>query len=104
MLSLLSFLLFALLLVIVVVLLVGMLLLSKGVDLVRRLFGLPPKSRFRWDTRFTTDGSADDDSAASGRSTRTSDGVTIIDRRSPEQANKKIFAPDEGEYVDYTEN
>ena len=40
----------------------------------------------------------------SHRTTRTSDGTTIIDRRSPEEANKKIFAPDEGEYVDFTEN
>ena len=37
------------------------------------------------------------------RATRTSDGTTIIDQRSPDAANKKIFAPDEGEYVDYTE-
>ena len=41
---------------------------------------------------------------ARGRTThRTSDGVTIIDDRSPSDANKKIFAPDEGEYVDYKE-
>ena len=37
------------------------------------------------------------------RTTTTSDGVTIIDQREPEQTNKKIFAPDEGEYVEYTE-
>ena len=34
---------------------------------------------------------------------RTADGVTIIDDRSPSDVNKKIFAPDEGEYVDYKE-
>lgn len=38
------------------------------------------------------------------RSTKTRDGVTIVDHRSPDEANKKIFAPDEGEYVDYTED
>lgn len=27
----------------------------------------------------------------------------VIDRRSPEEANKKIFAQNEGEYVDYVE-
>ena len=31
-------------------------------------------------------------------------GITIEDRRDPGKANKKIFAHDEGEYVDFTEN
>ena len=34
----------------------------------------------------------------------TTGGVTIEDRRDPDRANKKIFAQDEGEYVDFTEN
>ena len=38
------------------------------------------------------------------RTTHTSGGVTIVDHRAPEEANKKIFARDEGEYVDFTEN
>lgn len=38
------------------------------------------------------------------RTTRTADGVTIVDQRDPDKANKKIFAHDEGEYVDFTEN
>ncbi|MCR4808575.1 MAG: DUF4834 family protein [Prevotella sp.] len=38
------------------------------------------------------------------RTTHTSGGVTIIDDRSPDVANKKIFDKDEGEYVDYVEN
>ena len=38
------------------------------------------------------------------RQRTTSGGVTIEDRRDPERANKKIFAQDEGEYVDFTEN
>ena len=37
------------------------------------------------------------------RTTQTSDGVTIEDRRSPDEAQQKIFAPDEGEYVDFKE-
>lgn len=32
------------------------------------------------------------------------DGVTIEDHRNPDRANKKIFARDEGEYVDFTES
>lgn len=38
------------------------------------------------------------------RTTKTADGVTIVDQRDPDKANKKIFAHDEGEYVDFTEN
>ena len=38
------------------------------------------------------------------RTTRTAGGVTIIDDRDPDKANKKIFAHDEGDYVDFTEN
>ena len=38
------------------------------------------------------------------RQTRTADGVTITDQRSPDEVNKKIFSPDEGEYVEYSEN
>jgi hypothetical protein len=38
------------------------------------------------------------------RATNTASGVTIIDDRDPSVANKKIFAKDEGDYVDYQEN
>ena len=38
------------------------------------------------------------------RTTRTAEGVTIVDRRDPQKSDKKIFAQDEGEYVDFTEN
>ena len=38
------------------------------------------------------------------RTTRTADGVTIVDHRDPDKSNKKIFTQDEGEYVDFTEN
>lgn len=37
----------------------------------------------------------------SARTTKTDSGDTIIDTRSPEKANQKIFPKDEGEYVDY---
>ena len=37
------------------------------------------------------------------RTTQTSDGVTIIDQREPNEADKKIFASDEGEYVEFEE-
>ena len=35
--------------------------------------------------------------------TRTAEGVTIVDNRDPNTSNKKIFAQDEGEYVEYKE-
>ena len=38
------------------------------------------------------------------RTTRTASGVTIIDDRTPNVANKKIFEKNEDEYVDYVEN
>ena len=38
------------------------------------------------------------------RTTRTASGVTIIDDRNPDVANKKIFDKNEDEYVDYIEN
>ena len=41
--------------------------------------------------------------AQSRRTTRTSNGVTIIDSRDPSVANQKIFGKDEGEYVDFQE-
>ena len=33
-----------------------------------------------------------------------SDGETVIDSRGTQEANKKIFSKDEGEYVDFEEN
>ena len=99
MLSFLGFLLIALLVIIFLVIIVGLILLGKGIDLIRRLFGLEPKSRFRWNVNVHTD----DGRGQQQTTTRTSDGVTIIDRRSQEETNKKIFAPDEGEYVEYRE-
>jgi cell division protein FtsW (lipid II flippase) len=49
----------------------------------------------------------DAQSAANGnayRTTQTSDGISVEDRRPKEEARQKIFAPDEGEYVEYTED
>ena len=38
------------------------------------------------------------------RTTHTAGGVTIIDDRNPDVANKKIFEKNDDEYVDYVEN
>ena len=38
------------------------------------------------------------------RTTHTANGVTIIDDRNPDVANKKIFEKNEDEYVDYVES
>ena len=38
-----------------------------------------------------------------GRNNSYSDDEKVIDTRNPEDAKKKIFTKDEGEYVDYTE-
>jgi len=99
MLSLLSFLLIALVAIFFLVVIFGLLLLGKGIDLVRQLFGLKPRSHFRWNVNMH----ASDGRGHQQTTTRTSDGITIIDRRPPEETEKKIFAPDEGEYVEYTE-
>ena len=98
MLSFLGFLLIFILAIIFVVVILGLILLGKGIDIVRRLFGLEPKSRFTWNVNMRTS-----DGQHRQTTTRTSDGVTIIDRRSPEET-KKIFAPNEGEYVEFEEN
>lgn len=37
------------------------------------------------------------------RTTRTADGVTIVDNRDPDERNRKIFTHDDGDYVDFTE-
>lgn len=38
------------------------------------------------------------------RTTHTAQGVTIIDNRDPDVADRKIFTHDEGEYVDFRES
>lgn len=43
------------------------------------------------------------DSNGQQRTTTTDSGETIIDTRTEEQVNQKIFSKDEGEYVDYKE-
>jgi len=39
--------------------------------------------------------------ANASRQSSNSDSPTVSDRRSPQQANKKIFGDDEGEYVEF---
>ena len=52
-----------------------------------------------------TTGQQDDGTQRRQRNSRpTTAGVTIEDHRDPDKANKKIFAHDEGEYVEFTEN
>ena len=68
-------------------------LVSRGAYFLRNL--MFPNSKFRQKHQTT--------SAQGYRQTQTHDGVTIIDQRSPEDSQKKIFAPDEGEYVEYSE-
>ncbi len=48
--------------------------------------------------------SSSDKSSSGGRRSQTSSGTTIIDNRNPEQARRKIFSEDEGEYVDFEES
>lgn len=49
------------------------------------------------------DGAARQRATRATRTTRTDSGDTITDTRTPEQAGQKIFAKDEGEYVDFVE-
>ena len=42
--------------------------------------------------------------SSAARTMRTADGVTIVDRRTSDEANKKIFKREEGEYVDFKES
>lgn len=99
MLSFLGFLLAALLVIFFLLVFFGLILLGKGIDLIRRLFGLEPKNRFHWNMG----GHANDGYGHRQTTTHSGDGVTIIDRRSQDEVQKKIFAPDEGEYVEFTE-
>ena len=48
--------------------------------------------------------SSSDKSSSGGCRSQTSSGMTIIDNRNPEQARRKIFSEDEGEYVDFEES
>lgn len=85
---------FVLFFLIAIVLFVVVLVL-RGLQSVRRFFHLGGA-----DSQRTT---SSGQQQTAYRQTRTADGTTITDHRSPDEANKKIFAPDEGEYVDYTE-
>lgn len=51
-----------------------------------------------------TSSSSSGRSSSGGRRSQTSSGTTIIDNRNPEQARRKIFSEDEGEYVDFEES
>ena len=42
--------------------------------------------------------------SSGSRRTQTTSGPTVIDNRNPEQARRKIFSENEGEYVDFEES
>ena len=86
-------LLFFVLFVLLAGLLFVLVIIMRGVGKIRRFFHLDGRNN-----RASTT-----EQQPTYRQTRTSDGVTITDRRSPEEAQKKIFAPEEGEYVEYRE-
>ena len=118
---------FALLLLVTIGILVVLYFLRKGIKFFRRLSSgnisdedfqrMADKyysSNKREDVRFDDDyfkgtnrtGSRNNQQEQPRRRqqpTRTADGVIIVDNRDPNIANKKIFAHDEGEYVDYQE-
>ena len=80
--------------ILLTILLFVVVLVMRGINSVRRFLHLDGGTKY---------GPASTNQQATYRQTRTADGITITDHRSPEEANKKIFAPDEGEYVEYTE-
>lgn len=93
-------------------------------DMLRRIMGVGPDSygsedyTGRRSSQYTfshggrrassssgrTSSSSSGRSSSGGRRSQTSSGTTIIDNRNPEQARRKIFSEDEGEYVDFEES
>lgn len=89
-----KFLLFLLLLIIIV----PIILLLLGVSFIKRNIGAAQRMRDQYTNR--QQGGAYDNNPGNNRS---KDDI-IIDRRSREQAEQKIFDKNEGEYVDFTED
>lgn len=85
-------------------------------DMLRRIMGVGPDSygsedyTGRRSSQYTFShggrraSSSSGRSSSDGRRSQTSSGTTIIDNRNPEQARRKIFSEDEGEYVDFEES
>ncbi len=73
--------------------------LSALVDLLR---GKVPASR-RCGGQTAGGGGTGGAAGGAQRRTTTATGEVIIDRRDPQQANRKIFDKDEGEYVEFSE-
>lgn len=103
-------LLFILLLVIVFIAVVALIVvrtvfntIHKVRDAARSAMGMDTESKGSNAGERYNNGSARGGNATQGRRTRTTSGETIIDTRNPEHANRKIFAKDEGEYVDFRE-
>ena len=59
---------------------------------------------FKGDPNRTARSQQENQRSSTRRTTQTAFGVTVIDDRTPDEANKKIFEKDEGEYVDYVES
>lgn len=81
----------------IIILLVRNLLRASGLDQLFHLFGQRPGGNTRHQ------GSTQRQQNPEQRHTTTATGEVIIDRRTAEEANQKIFHQDEGEYVDYKE-
>lgn len=57
----------------------------------------------KFSSGFKTNAGSQDNTWQGGGSSSWNDDETIIDRRSPDEANRKIFSKNEGEYVDFEE-
>lgn len=101
----------AILLIIFIVMVVGAMLVVRILyrsinrlrDAARSAMGMDSGEAGRRSRGGSSEGQGDS-ARQQGRRTQTSAGTTIIDNRDPEQAERKIFADDEGEYVEFEEN
>lgn len=94
------FILFIVVFVLVATLAVGAYVLRKGIGLFRNTAGnVTGKKRHGGPSA----GGRGGREWHSGRASHSGDGPVIIDARDAKTANRRIFADDEGEYVDYEE-
>ena len=100
MLHFLSVLLLFLLFAVVIAIAVGAYLLNKGIRMFRKA---ADKATGRQTHTEADDGRRGRASGRGGGTTHTATGETIIDTRDRATANRRIFADNEGEYVDFEE-
>ena len=79
---------------------VGLLLLRKGIGFFR---SAARKATGAAGSQGSRQGRSRTGAGSARRSAQTATGETIIDTRDHATANRRIFADDEGEYVDYEE-